>query len=239
MLRLERVSVAYRQHEALHDVSLEAAEGRATVILGANGAGKTTILKTIAGLVRSSPASKIFLRDQPIVNEPPFRIVERGIALVPEGRRLFGDMTVVENLRLGAYPRHARMHEQDQLERQFALFPKLAERRNQIARTMSGGEQQMLAIGRALMSQPKMLLLDEPSLGLSPLLVKDLFAILRRVIAAGQSIVLVEQNAHHSLKLADYVYILENGRIVRSGSAADIVKDAAVQQAYLGGAVAR
>ena len=120
-----------------------------------------------------------------------------------------------------------------------SLFPKLAERRNQIARTMSGGEQQMLAIGRALMSQPKMLLLDEPSLGLSPLLVKDLFAILRRVIAAGQSIVLVEQNAHHSLQLADHIYILENGRIVRSGSAADIVKDAAVQQAYLGGAAAR
>lgn len=155
---------------------------------------------------------------------------------MPEGRRLFGDMTVIENLRLGAYTPHARANAKEELDRQFELFPRLAGRRNQLARTMSGGEQQMVAIGRALMSQPKMLLLDEPSLGLSPIMVKDLFAVLRRLVECGQAIVLVEQNAHHSLKLADRVYILENGRVMRSGTSEEIAADSAVQKAYLGGA---
>ena len=234
MLRLEHISVAYGKHEALHDVTLDVESGRTTVILGANGAGKTTLLKTIAGLVRPQPGGRILFEGRAIENEPPHRIVAAGIALVPEGRRLFGDMTVIENLRMGAYTPHARANEGRQLEKQLALFPRLAERRNQLAKTMSGGEQQMLAIARALMSEPKILLLDEPSLGLGPRLVKDLFATLRTITQRGQSVVLVEQNVHQSLRLADRVYVLENGRIVRSGLASEIQKDAAIQQAYLG-----
>jgi branched-chain amino acid transport system ATP-binding protein len=234
MLRLENVSVAYGKHEALHGVTLEVPAARTTVILGANGAGKTTLLKTIAGLVRAKPGSRILFKDRAIENEPPHRIVSAGIALVPEGRRLFGDMTVIDNLKLGSYPEHARAHEASQLERQLTIFPRLAERKNQLAKTMSGGEQQMLAIARALMSEPKILLLDEPSLGLSPRLIKELFATLRTITQGGQAVVLVEQNAHQSLRLADIVYVLENGRIHSSGTAADIQKDAAIARAYLG-----
>ena len=234
MLRLERISVAYGKHEALNDVSIDVEPGQTTVILGANGAGKTTLLKTVAGLLRPRSGGRILLGGRPIEHEPPHRIVAAGIALVPEGRRLFGEMTVLENLRMGAYTAHARPNVSAALDKQLALFPRLAERRNQLAKTMSGGEQQMLAIARALMSEPKILLLDEPSLGLSPLLVKDLFAILRSIITKDRSVVLVEQNVHQSIRLADRVYVLENGRIVRSGSQAEIREDAIVQQAYLG-----
>ena len=234
MLRLEHISVAYGKHEALHDVTLDIEAGQTTVILGANGAGKTTLLKTIAGLVRPRPGGRILFEGRGIENEQPHQMVAAGIALVPEGRRLFGDMTVIENLRMGAYTRHARANEGHQLEKQLALFPRLAQRRGQLAKTMSGGEQQMLAIARALMSEPKILLLDEPSLGLGPRLVKDLFATLRTVTQRGQSVVLVEQNVHQSLRLAHRVYVLENGRIVRSGLASEIQKDAGIQQAYLG-----
>ncbi|MEX2126661.1 MAG: ABC transporter ATP-binding protein [Xanthobacteraceae bacterium] len=234
MLRLEHISVAYGKHEALHDVTLDADAGRTTVILGANGAGKTTLLKTVAGLVHPRPGGRIMFDGQPIENVAPHKIVAAGIALVPEGRRLFGEMTVVENLRLGAYTEHARADEEVQLERMLQLFPRLAERRSQLAKTMSGGEQQMLAIARALMSEPKILLLDEPSLGLGPRLVKDLFSVLRAITQAGQAVVLVEQNVHQSLRLADRVHVLENGRIVRSGSPAEIEEDKVIQQAYLG-----
>jgi branched-chain amino acid transport system ATP-binding protein len=234
MLRLERVSVAYGKHEALHDVSLEIEAGRTTVILGANGAGKTTLLNTIAGLVRSRPGGRIEFEGRSIADDPPHAIVAAGIALVPEGRRLFGDMTVIDNLRMGAYTPHARANEARQLEKQLAMFPRLAERRNQLARTMSGGEQQMLAIARALMSEPKVLLLDEPSLGLGPALVKDLFQTLRTITGRGLSVVLVEQNVRQSLRLAHRVYVLENGHIVRSGLAAEMRADTAIQRAYLG-----
>ena len=234
MLRLERISVCYGKHEALHDVTLEIVAGRTTVILGANGAGKTTLLKTVAGLVRPQPGGRIVLEGRPIENEPPHQIVAAGITLVPEGRRLFGDLTVLENLRLGAYPERARANERAQLAQQLALFPRLAERRDQLARTMSGGEQQMLAIARALMSQPKILLLDEPSLGLGPSLVKDLFAVLRTIAASGQAVVLVEQNVHQSLRLADHVCVLENGRIHSCGSPAEIQQHSLVREAYLG-----
>jgi branched-chain amino acid transport system ATP-binding protein len=234
MLRLEHVSVSYGKHEALHDVTIDAQAGRTTVILGANGAGKTTLLKTVAGLVRSHAGGRILLEGQPIEHAPPHQIVSLGIALVPEGRRLFGEMSVIENLRLGAYALKARAAEDAQLERMMSLFPRLAERREQVARTMSGGEQQMLAIGRALMSEPKILLLDEPSLGLGPRLVRDLFAVLRKITQGGQAVVLVEQNVHQSLRLADHVYVLENGRIVRSGSPSEIEADKVIQQAYLG-----
>jgi branched-chain amino acid transport system ATP-binding protein len=234
MLRLEHISVAYGKHEALHDVSLEIEPSRTTVILGANGAGKTTLLNTIAGLVRAQPGGRILFDGKPIEHEHPHNVVAAGIAMVPEGRRLFGDMTVMDNLRLGAYPVRARANENERLERQLSMFPRLAERRNQLARTMSGGEQQMLAIARALMSEPRVLLLDEPSLGLSPRLVSDLFAVLRKITEGGQSVLLVEQNAHQSLRLADRVYVLENGRIVRSGSADEMRQDKVIQQAYLG-----
>ena len=234
MLRLEQVSVNYGKHEALHNVSLAVAAGRTTVILGANGAGKTTLLNTVAGLVHPRPGGRIEFEGRSIIADPPHKIVAAGIVLVPEGRRLFGDMTVVDNLRMGAYTPHARANEARQLEKQLAMFPRLAERRKQLARTMSGGEQQMLAIARALMSEPKVLLLDEPSLGLGPALVKDLFATLRTITERGLSVVLVEQNVYQSLRLAHRVYVLENGHIVRSGPAADMRQDTAIQQAYLG-----
>jgi ABC-type branched-subunit amino acid transport system ATPase component len=234
MLRLENISVWYGKHEALHNVSLEAPAGQTTVILGANGAGKTTLLKAIGGLVPIRPGGKVLFDGKSLEGIPSHQIVASGIALVPEGRRLFGDMSVIDNLRLGAYTEHARADEERQLERMLTLFPRLAERRGQLARTMSGGEQQMLAIGRALMSEPKFLLLDEPSLGLSPRLVKDLFSVLRKITQSGQAVVLVEQNVHQSLRLADRVHVLENGRIVRSGSRAEIEEDKVIQQAYLG-----
>ena len=234
MLRLERISVAYGKHEALHNVTLDVDAGRTTVILGANGAGKTTLLKTIAGLLRPRPGGRILFEGRPIEGYAPHSVVAAGIALVPEGRRLFGEMTVLENLRLGAYTQHARAGENGQLEKQLKLFPILAERRDQLAKTMSGGEQQMLAIARALMSEPKILLLDEPSLGLSPKLVRDLFSTLRTITGSGQSVVLVEQNVHQSLRLADRVYVLENGRVHSAGSPAEIQEDKVIQQAYLG-----
>jgi branched-chain amino acid transport system ATP-binding protein len=234
MLRLENVTVAYGKHEALHRVSLDVVAGRTTVILGANGAGKTTLLNTIAGLVRPQPGGRILFEGRAIEAEPTHRMVAAGIALVPEGRRLFGQMTVMDNLRMGAYARHARSAEEQRLSGVLAMFPRLAERRGQLANTMSGGEQQMVAIARALMSGPRLLLLDEPSLGLSPLLVKDLFAALHKIKAHGQSLILVEQSVRQSLRLADYVYVLENGRIVRGGSPAEIEGDEAIQKAYLG-----
>ena len=234
MLRLENVSVAYGKHEALHSVSLDVEAGRTTVILGANGAGKTTLLNTIAGLVRPRSGGRILFEGRCIEAEPTHRMVAAGIALVPEGRRLFGQMTVMDNLRMGAYARHARAGEERRLAGVLAMFPRLAERRGQLASTMSGGEQQMVAIARALMSGPKLLLLDEPSLGLSPLLVKDLFAALHKIKAHGQSLILVEQSVRQSLRLADYVYVLENGRIVRGGRPAEIEGDEAIQKAYLG-----
>ena len=185
MLRLEHISVAYGKHEALHDVTVDIAPSRTTAILGANGAGKSTLLKTVAGLIRPLPGGRILFDDRPIEQEAPHRIVAAGIALVPEGRRLFGEMSVMDNLRVGAYPERARAGESERLERQLTLFPRLGERRQQLAKTMSGGEQQMLAIARALMSEPKILLLDEPSLGLSPRLVSDLFSVLRRLTEGG------------------------------------------------------
>ncbi len=234
MLRLEQISVAYGKHLALQDVSLDVQAAQTTVILGANGAGKTTLLKTIAGLLRPQPGGSIALNGKSIVQEPPHRIVAAGLSLVPEGRRLFGELTVLENLRMGAYPVRARGGEAEALEKQFSLFPRLAERRNQLAKTMSGGEQQMLAIARAQMSRPKLMLLDEPTLGLSPLMVKELFQILRTITGSGQSVVLVEQNVEQSLRLADRVYILENGRVVQSGTPDAVRQDSVIQKAYLG-----
>lgn len=234
MLEVRNVSVAYGGHQALHQTSLEVRTGETVVILGANGAGKTTLINTIAGLLRPQPGGQIMLRGTEISQLPPHRIVELGVALVPEGRRIFGELTVLENLQLGAFAHRARGRDQDNLERVYALFPRLRERKKQLARTMSGGEQQMLAMGRALMSEPELLLLDEPSLGLSPLLCKELFRILAQINASGVSILLVEQNTRRSLKISHRGYVLENGHIIRHGDTASLLHDQLLAQAYLG-----
>lgn len=235
MLELQGVSVAYGQHVALRDVALTVAAGEVVVMLGANGAGKSTLLKAIAGLVTPLPGARIRLAGTDLTALPAHRIVEAGIALVPEGRGVFGALTVRENLLLGAYARRARAGEQARLAQVLELFPKLGERLNQLVQTMSGGEQQMVAIGRALMSNPRVLLLDEPSLGLSPIMTGELFKALERIREIDVSVLLVEQNARKSLAIADRGYLIENGSVVGTGSAEQLRNDPAVQQAYLGG----
>ncbi|OGA66271.1 MAG: hypothetical protein A3G83_12660 [Betaproteobacteria bacterium RIFCSPLOWO2_12_FULL_68_20] len=234
MLECRGLSVRYGRHHALEGVALRIAAGEIVAILGANGAGKSTLLQAIAGLVPGS--GEVLLDGRSIRGLAPHRIVEAGIALVPEGRRIFGELTVLENLLLGAYASRARRSENEHLDRVLALFPQLAERRRQVARTMSGGEQQMVAIGRAMMSAPAILMLDEPSLGLSPLLCTELFKALAQIRSTGTGILLVEQNARQALAIADRGYLLENGRIVGEGAAASLAQDTAVQKAYLGGA---
>ena len=235
MLELQGVSVAYGQHVALRDVALTVAAGEVVVMLGANGAGKSTLLKAIAGLVTPLSGARIRLAGTDLTALPAHRIVEAGIALVPEGRGVFGAMTVRENLLLGAYAQRARVDERARLTQVLELFPKLGERLNQLVQTMSGGEQQMVAIGRALMSNPRVLLLDEPSLGLSPIMTGELFKALERIREIDVSVLLVEQNARKSLAIADRGYLIENGRVVGAGPAAQLRTDPAVQQAYLGG----
>jgi branched-chain amino acid transport system ATP-binding protein len=235
MLEVTNLTVAYGLHRALEQVDLRIGRSEIVVILGANGAGKSSLLKAIAGIVPSLPGKRITLSGQDLSFLLPHRIVEAGLALVPEGRGIFGDLTVRENLRLGAYPERSRSSEKDILERVLTLFPRLAERLGQTARTMSGGEQQMVAIGRALMSKPDVLLLDEPSLGLSPLMCKELFGALARIRESGVGVLLVEQNARQSLAIADRGYLIETGRIVGEGRAADLRDDPAVRRAYLGG----
>jgi len=236
MLEIERLSVAYGKHTALSGVALDVRRGEIVTMLGANGAGKTTLLKTVAGLLPPQAGARIALDGNDLLALPPHRVVEAGIALVPEGRGIFGDLTVRENLLLGAYAVRARTGEAANLERVLTLFPRLRERFRQIARTMSGGEQQMVAIGRALMSAPDILLLDEPSLGLSPLMCGELFAALATIRAGGVGLLLVEQNAKRSLAIADRGYLIETGRIVGQGTAAALAVDPAVQRAYLGAA---
>ena len=236
MLEIAGLSVQYGKHRAVDNVALAVAKGEIVVILGANGGGKTSLLKAVAGLHPVGVGTRVALAGRDLVGLPAHAIVEAGLALVPEGRGIFGELTVRENLLLGAFAQRARAGEQRNRERVLALFPRLAERLDQTARTMSGGEQQMVAIGRALMSAPDILLLDEPSLGLSPLLCGELFRSLGRIREDGIAVLLVEQNAKRSLALADRGYLIENGRIVGAGSAADLAGDPAVQRAYLGGA---
>jgi branched-chain amino acid transport system ATP-binding protein len=236
MLEIRGLSVSYGLHRALDNVALQIAPGEIVVILGANGAGKTTLLNAIAGVVPASAASQILLEGTTLRGVPLHEIVESGLSLVPEGRAIFGDLTVRENLLLGAYARRARQSEHEHLAKVLGLFPKLAERSAQTARTMSGGEQQMVAIGKAMMSAPSILMLDEPSLGLSPLLCSELFKALGEIRKTGVGILLVEQNARQALAIADRGYILENGHIVGEGLAASLARDPAVQLAYLGGA---
>ena len=234
MLEVRDLSVAYGKHRALSAIALTVTPGEIVVMLGGNGAGKTSLLKTLGGLVPALPGARVSLAGTDISAEPVHRIVEAGLALVPEGRGIFGDLTVAENLRLGAFARRARAGEAAMRDRVLALFPKLGQRLGQTVRTMSSGEQQMVAIGRALMASPTVLMLDEPSLGLSPLVCGELFTALGEIRAAGIGLLLVEQNAHRSLAIADRCILIENGTILRAGSAADFRDDPAVQRAYLG-----
>ena len=238
MLEVSNLSVRYGGHPALNDVGLNVDFGEIVVILGANGAGKSSLLKAIAGTSEGEVTGTVSLDGSILSGEGADAIVERGLAFVPEGRGIFGDLTVGENLALGAYSKHARNSQSANLRRVYALFPKLRERNGQIARTMSGGEQQMVAIGRAMMSDPKILMLDEPSLGLSPLLCKDLFANLTKVRETGIGVLMVEQNAKQSLAIADRGYLIENGSITGENDAQAMLTDPAVQAAYLGGAAA-
>ncbi|MEW9807918.1 ABC transporter ATP-binding protein [Mesorhizobium sp. ZMM04-5] len=234
MLEVSGLAVDYGKHAALHGVGLTVAEAETVVILGANGAGKSTLLKAVAGLVRPRPGSVIDFAGQRIAGRPGHEILEAGIALVPEGRGLFPDLTVSENLRLGAHAHRARKDEAANLAMVHDLFPRLVERRRQTVSTMSGGEQQMVAIGRALMSAPRLLMLDEPSLGLAPVLVGELFATLAEIGRRGVSLLIVEQNVRASLSIAGRGYLLEAGRMVGEGPATRLINDPAVQHAFMG-----
>lgn len=234
MLELKDVTVRYGQHRALENASVNVAKGEIVVILGANGAGKSTLLKAASGICEGVVAGSIRLDGADLAGLPANRIVDAGLALVPEGRGVFPALTVRENLALGAYSSRARDEEKMTLDRVYGLFPKLRERAKQIVGTMSGGEQQMVAIGRAMMSNPTILTLDEPSLGLSPLLSKELFQNLARVRDLGIGVLMVEQNAKQSLAIADRGYLIENAHVVHEDSAANLMRDPAVQAAYLG-----
>ena len=233
-LELRNIHVKYGSVEVLHGIDLQVEEGEIVTILGANGAGKSTTLLSISGLVSPSQGEVLF-QGENISRLPSHQVVQRGITQSPEGRRVFGTMSVLENLKLGAFTVEDRKKARRTLEWIFNLFPRLAERREQWAGTLSGGEQQMLAIGRALMGQPKVLLLDEPSLGLAPLLVKSIFETVRAINNSGVTVVLVEQNARAALKLASRGYVLEVGRVVMADSAKNLLADATVREAYLGG----
>ena len=234
MLEVSNLSATYGKHSALQGISLRVGLGEIVVILGANGAGKSTLLRAISGICDGEVSGTVSLDSALISELSSDQIVERGIALVPEGRGIFGDLTVKENLLLGAYSNRARRDENANLDPVLKLFPKLQERQGQVVRTMSGGEQQMVAIGRAMMSAPQILMLDEPSLGLSPILCKELFQNLTIVKNLGIGILLVEQNAKQSLAIADRGYLLENTRITFEDTAAKLANDPAVQKAYLG-----
>ena len=234
MLKVNSVSAAYGPIRALHDVSLEVSEGQIVALLGANGAGKSSTLRVISGLLRPSEGSVEFLAE-PIHRRPPEAIVAMGISHVPEGRELFAELTVLENLELGAYTRHDRNGIRRDIDRVCEYFPILAERRKQPAGSLSGGEQQMLAIARGLMSRPKLLLLDEPSLGLAPLLVKEIFEIIETINREEKvTILLVEQNANMALSIAAYAYVLETGRIALADTGHSLRANEAVRRSYLG-----
>ena len=233
MLKVENLSVSYGVIGAVKGVSFEVGQGEIVALIGANGAGKTTILQTITGLL-SPRGGSIRFDGADLLKTPAHKIVSLGMAHVPEGRRIFQELTVLENLRLGAFTRKDKKEIEASLEMVYSRFPRLKERRTQIAGTLSGGEQQMLAMGRALMSRPKIILMDEPSMGLSPLLVSEVFDIIREINAAGTTVLVVEQNARKVLSIADRAYVLETGKIVLEGNAKDLLNDDSVKKAYLG-----
>ena len=233
MLKVNNINVYYGAIHAIKDVSFEVNDGEIVTLIGANGAGKSTTLQTISGLLRSRTGSIEFM-GKDIGSVPPDKLVAHGLAQVPEGRRVFLQMTVEENLEMGAFTQPASTIAPN-MEKVYAQFPRLKERRRQVAGTLSGGEQQMLAMGRALMSNPKLLMLDEPSMGLAPILVEQIFDIIKRLHQAGTTILLVEQNAQMALSVADRGYVLETGRVTLSGPGKELLADEAVKKAYLGG----
>jgi len=234
MLVLEDINVYYGAIHALKGISFEVNEGEIVTLIGSNGAGKSTSLNTISGLLRPK-TGKITFKGENLATVAPQTIVAKGISQVPEGRRVFANMTVIENLEMGAYLRKDKAGIKQAMQHVYELFPRLLERNTQISGTLSGGEQQMLAMGRALMSQPQLLLLDEPSMGLAPILVKQIFSIIKEINASGTTILLVEQNANMALSIANRAYVLETGKIVLSGDSKELAKSEEVRKAYLGG----
>lgn len=233
MLKVENLNVFYGAIHALKDISFHVNEKEIVTLIGANGAGKTSILHSISGLITPKSGS-IKLMDEEITTVPGEVILKRGLAQVPEGRRVFARMSVLENLNMGAFTRNDKAGIQEDIEKMFSKFPRLKERSKQLAGTMSGGEQQMLAIARALMSRPKILLMDEPSMGLAPILVDEIFNIVREINASGTTVLLVEQNAHKALNVAHRAYVLETGKVIIEGDAKKLLNDDRVRQAYLG-----
>ena len=233
MLKIENLHVAYGGIQALRGISLEVPDGKIVTLIGANGAGKSTTLRTITGLVKAQSGS-IQWNGMELLGKAIDQVVSSGIAMSPEGRRVFADMSVVENLRIGAYLRKDKSAIEEDLQWVYSLFPRLQERSWQAAGTLSGGEQQMLAVGRALMSRPQLMMLDEPSLGLAPLVVQDIFKIIQTINQKGVTVLLVEQNANMALKIADLAYVLETGNITMSGTGAELLADERVKEAYLG-----
>jgi branched-chain amino acid transport system ATP-binding protein len=232
MLSVNEVSVGYKELLAIHEVSFEVRKGEVVSLVGSNGAGKSTIIKTIAGLLHPKKG-EIYFNKEPIHNTPPYEIVKKKISMIPEGRRLFGRLSVLDNLLLGAYPLDSK-EEGEALENVFELFPILKERRNQRADTLSGGEQQQLAIARGLMSRPTLLMLDEPSLGLMPKLLSEIFKIIREINQNGVTVLMVEQNVFEALQISHRAYVLQTGRIVLEGKGEDLLKSDLVRKAYLG-----
>lgn len=233
LLEIKDLEVNYGVIKAIKGVSFDVNEGEIIALIGANGAGKTTILHTITGLIQAKKGSIVF-DGKELTKTPPHKIVSMGMAHVPEGRRIFQQLSVLENLKLGAYTRKDKSEIASNLKMVYERFPRLEERKNQVAGTLSGGEQQMLAMGRALMSKPRIILMDEPSMGLSPLLVSEIFDIIKVINESGTTVLLVEQNAKKALSIADRAYVLETGNITLSGDAKDLINDESVKKAYLG-----
>ena len=239
MLKIENLHVNYGGIQALRGISLEVPDGKIVTLIGANGAGKSTTLRTITGLVKAASGSVCWVDEKhpdggELLGKSIDKVVTTGIAMSPEGRRVFPDMTVLENLKIGAYLRKDKAEIEKDIKWVYGLFPRLEERSWQLAGTLSGGEQQMLAVGRALMSRPKLMMLDEPSLGLAPIVVQDIFKIIQEINRQGVTVLLVEQNANMALKIADYAYVLETGTITMSGTGAEMLADERVKEAYLG-----
>ena len=233
LLEIKDLEVNYGVIKAIKGVSFDVNEGEIIALIGANGAGKTTILHTITGLIQAKKGSIVF-DGKELTKTPPHKIVSMGMAHVPEGRRIFQQLSVLENLKLGAYTRKDKSEIASTLKMVYERFPRLEERKNQVAGTLSGGEQQMLAMGRALMSKPRIILMDEPSMGLSPLLVSEIFDIIKVINESGTTVLLVEQNAKKALSIADRAYVLETGKVTLSGDAKDLINDESVKKAYLG-----
>lgn len=233
MLKIDNLKVAYGGIQALRGISLEVPDGKIITLIGANGAGKSTTLRTISGLVKASGGSVTY-NGKELLSMPIHKILSEGIALVPEGRRVFSDLTVLENLRVGAYLRKDKAEIAKDIEWIYTLFPRLSERNWQMAGTLSGGEQQMLAVARALMSRPKLIMMDEPSLGLAPLVVQGIFDIIKEINKQGVTVLLIEQNANMALKIADYAYVLETGHVTMKGTGTELLSNEDVKKAYLG-----